>query len=137
VPLSVDYEEGINEAIVLVLDTLPAIVALTGRNNGNVIPFDDLAEPVVPAIEYFVIVTTQIGGIGDTRRALLTFTATAEGKDNANALLHEIEIGLNAVNLLAAGLDACPLEFTRTGIPGRASDGTSSASMDVVLIVTR
>lgn len=136
-PLSVDFEEGINEAIVAVLDTLPAIVALTGRSNGNVIPFDDLAEPVSPAIEYLVITTVEIGGIGDTRRAYVQFTASAEGKDAANALLHEVEVGLNAVNLLAVGLDACPMERTRTGVPGRASDGTSSATLEMTLIVTR
>lgn len=136
-PLSVDFEEGVNEAIVAVLDTLPAIVALTGRSNGNVIPFEDLAEPVVPAIEYLVVTTVMIGGIGDTRRVLLTFMATAEGRDNANALLHEVEVGLNAVALSNAGLDAYPQEISRTGIPGRASDGTSSATLDVTLIVTR
>jgi hypothetical protein len=37
----------------------------------------------------------------------------------------------------AVGLDAYPQEFSRTGVAGRASDGTSSASLDVTLIVTK
>jgi hypothetical protein len=137
VPLPQDFESAINDAIVLVLDTNAAIVALTGRVNGNVIPFDDLGDAVIAGIEYSVISIVQIGGIGDTRRALITFTASAELKADANALLDAVERNLTCPAMLAVGLDAYPQEFSRTGIPGRASDGTSSANLDVTLIVTK
>jgi hypothetical protein len=137
VPLPADFVEAVKQAIVIVLDTNSAIVALAGRANGTVIPYDDLGDPVIPGIEYMVVVTTMIGGIGDTRRVLVSFTANAELETDANALLNAVEKNLTCPALIAAGLDAYPVEFSRTGVAGRASDGTSSASMDVTLIVTK
>jgi hypothetical protein len=132
-----DFVQDVKNAIVAVLDTHSAIVALAGRANGTVIPYDDLGDPVIPGVEYMVVVATMIGGIGDTRRVLASFTANAELESDANALLDVIEKNLTCPALIAAGLDAYPQEFSRTGIAGRASDGTSSAGMDVTLIVSK
>lgn len=136
-PLPADFVQAIKEVIVAVLDTNAAVVALAGRPNGTVIPYDDLGDPVIPGIEYAVISIVQIGGIGDTRRALITFTASAELESDANALLDAVEKNLTCPNMAVAGLDAYPQEINRTGIPGRASDGTSSANLDMTLIVTK
>lgn len=132
-----DFVQAVKEAIVAALDTNSAVVALAGRANGNVIPFDDLGDPVIPSIEYMVVVATMIGGIGDTRRVLVTFNGNAELESDANALLDAVEKNLTCPALIAAGLDAYPELFSRSGVAGRASDGTSSAGMDVTLIVTK
>jgi hypothetical protein len=132
-----DFVQDVRNAIVSVLDTNSTIVSLAGRANGTVIPFDDLGDPVIPGIEYMIVAVNMIGGIGDTRRVLATFTASAELESDANALLDAVEKNLTCPALIAAGLDAYPVEFARTGIAGRASDGTSSAGMDVTLIVSK
>jgi hypothetical protein len=132
-----DFVQSVRDAIIAVLDTDSAIVAITGRSNGNVIPFDDLGESTLVGIEYMVVSAVMIGGIGDTRRVLVTFAASAELEADANALLDLVEKKLTCPAMEAAGLDAYPQEFSRTGIAGRASDGTSSASLDVTLIVTK
>jgi hypothetical protein len=132
-----DFVQSVRDAIIAVLDTNSAVVAKTGRPNGNVIPFDDLGESVLIGIEYMVVSAVMIGGIGDTRRVLVTFEASAELESDANALLDLIEKQLTCPAMEAVGLDAYPQEFSRTGVAGRASDGTSSASLDVTLIVTK
>jgi hypothetical protein len=135
--VAADFVQTVREAVIAVLDTQSTIVALTGRANGNVIPFDDLGDVVVMGIEFMVVSAVMIGGIGDTRRVLLTFTASAPLEADANALLDLVEKKLTCPAMEAAGLDAYPEEFSRTGIAGRASDGTSSANLDVTLVVTK
>ena len=138
-----DLEQRVREAIVAVLDTLPAIVALTGRNSGNLVPDkidDDIA---LPAVVYNVIAATNAGALGDTREVVVQFTAVAARMSLANALLEVVEDTLNAPAFyaLTPPLDACAIPGRDVRRPGADLDdegGTiKSALLDRTLLVTK
>lgn len=134
-----DVVQRVREAIVGILDTKAAIVALTGRANRNVLPFQKLADATVPVLAYFVVTANNAGGIGDTRRVVVQFTAAAVSESVANALLEAVENSLTAPAFaaLAAPLDAMTESWSRRGEVEVAEDGTFSADLDVSLIVTK
>jgi hypothetical protein len=132
-----DIVQRTSEAVVAMLDTAPDIVALTSRANGNVIPFDDLADAALPVIAYIDVTSAIAGGIGDTRRVILQFTAAGSTKAVVNALLEAVENNLTTTKFYAAGLDAYMQDFLRRGTPGDTEEGYFSADMDVTLIVTK
>lgn len=132
-----DIVQRTSDALVAILDTAPAVVAITGRANVNVVPFDDFADVTLPALAYIDITSAIAGGIGDTRRVIYQFTAGGSSKDVVNALLEAVENTLTAPNFYAAGLDAYMQDFLRRGTPGDTEEGYFSADMDVTLIVTK
>ena len=139
--MATDIVQRTAEAIVAILDTNAPVVAITGRANGNIVPFDDLADAPLPIISYIDVTSATAGGIGDTRRVIIQFTVAGNTKAIANALLEAVEnaFGLSS-NFYAVGLDACldpgsrPI---RRGTPGDTEEGYFSADMDVTLIVTK
>jgi hypothetical protein len=135
-----DLIQRVADALVAVLDTLTAMVALTSRPNGNVLPYDEFTDAALPAIAYLDVTGANAGGIGDTRRVVIQFTAAAGSKSVANALLEVVENALTPQAFTAAGLDACidpDNRPTRRGKPGDTEEGTFEADMDVTLIVTK
>lgn len=137
--MATDLLQRVREAVVGVLDTNADIVALTGRARLNVLPYQKLADATVPVLAYFVVTGNNAGGIGDTRRIIVQFTAAAASESVANHLLEAVENHLNAPALaaLAAPLDAYAESFDRRGDPEMAEDGSVSADLDVSLIVTK
>lgn len=132
-----DLVQRTAEALVAILDTNAGVVAITNRANGNIVPYDDLADAPTPIISYIDVTSAIAGGIGDTRRVIIQFTVAATTKAVANALLEAIENGLTTTNFYAAGLDAYMQDFLRRGTPGDTEEGYFSADMDVTLIVTK
>ena len=125
------------EALVAILDTDAGVVALTGRANGNIVPFDDSADAPLPIISYIDVTGTIAGGIGDTRRVIVQFTVAGGTKAIVNAILEAVENALTTTNFYAVGLDAYMQNFLRRGTPGDTEEGYFSADMDVTLIVTK
>lgn len=135
-----DIIQRTTEAMVAALDTNSAIVAITGRANGNVIPFDDFGDATLPTIAYMDVTGANAGGIGDTRRVVYQFTAGAKSRSVANALLEAVENGLTPQAFTAAGLDACIDPENRPSRRGKAGDteeGYFEADVDVTLLVTK
>ena len=138
-----DIEQRVREAIVAVLDTLPAIVALTGRASRNLVP-DAIDDDIpLPAVVYHVIATTNAGALGDTREVTVQFTAVAATMAIANALLELVENTLNAPAFyaLTPPLDACAIpgrDVRRPGDDLEDEGGTiKSALLDRTLLVTK
>lgn len=135
-----DIIQRTSDALVAILDTNAAVVAITGRANVNIVPYDDIADVTVPILAYLDVTGANAGGIGDTRRVVFQFTAAASSKAIANALLEAVENGLTPQAFTAAGLDACidPANRpTRRGKPGDTEEGYFEADVDVTLIVTK
>lgn len=111
-----DIVQRLRVATVTALDTVAAIVALTGRATGNIVSWNALAECPRPCLAYAIIDLRQTGESGDGRDGVVQFTAVAEG-NNADATVQEllglVEEHYTAPALLAAGVDAAPLHFTR------------------------
>lgn len=83
-------------AIVAVLDTHPQIVAITGRANGNLIPWDAETETEQPLVAYRATVATRGGAApatGDSREIMFLFSAVGENESETLALLDVIEGG--------------------------------------------
>lgn len=135
-----DIVQRTRNALVAILDTNAAVVAITGRANVNVVPYDDLAEIAVPILAYLDVTASNAGGIGDTRRVVIQFTAAAASEDVANALLETVENSLTPQAFTAAGLDACIDPENRPMRRGKAGDteeGYFEADVDVTLLVTK
>jgi hypothetical protein len=83
-------------AVVAVLDTNPQIVAITGRNSGNVLPWDAEYETEQPVVAYRATIATRGGNApatGDSREIMFLFSAVAPTDSESLALLEVIEGG--------------------------------------------
>lgn len=136
-PLATDLPQRVDEAIVVALDTKPALVALTGRANVNIVPWEDETAAPSVGLAFLDIATANWGGTGDTRRATRQISAFAPSKDKANALLEVVEKELTTPALQAAGLDAFVEGMIRRGAGGSSEEGTYVRHMDVTIVASK
>lgn len=133
-------KQRIREAIVAILDTNAAIVALTSRANGNVVAWSDLADTVKPCIAYLVVALTKVDGSADQRRAVVQFTAVAEQESTANELIAAVDAALTtlAFAALASPLAAIrlPLEESERSHLFDFDADVERADLDAVLHIT-
>lgn len=91
-----DLLERCERAVVAVLDTNAQIAAITGRANGNVLPWDTETETDLPVVAYRDTIATRGGAApatGDSREVMFLFSAVAASEADVNALLEVIEGG--------------------------------------------
>ena len=129
-----EVQQRVAEALVAVLDMLPAIAALTGRASGNVIPFEDGSPPALPGVCYLVYPATQMG---TGWRVPVGFAAVAGAGEEAlcNALLAEVARGADARAFIALAppLDAVALTAIPQTVP--AEPETSRRDQTIPLLV--
>lgn len=135
--LATDLPQRVDEAIVLALDTKPAITALTGRGSGNIVPWEDESVAQSTGLAYLDIDTATWGGTKDTRRANRQITAFADSRSKANALLEAVENNLTTTALQTAGLDAFVERIVRRGSGGSSEEGVFVRHMDVSIVATK
>ena len=115
--MATDVKQRLREAIVAVLDTHAAVVALTGRASGNIADWNAVDEQLRPGLLYHIVWLSENGESGEGWDARVQITAIAEG-NNADSIVEEllgvVREELDAPAMLAAGLDAAPLRWTRT-----------------------
>jgi hypothetical protein len=107
-----DKIELLDYAIVAILDTAPAIVALTGRPSQNVLPWHRVTAEAVPCLAFEVISVPPYPGEYGTVQPLYQFTAVAAGPNarrTVHRLLGAVETLLTEPALRDEGLDACPM----------------------------
>lgn len=110
-----DFTQRAREAIVEVVDTLPAIVALTGRASQNIVAAEDLTAALVPMIGYAIGRVQQISATD--YRVPVTFTAAAADAATVNALLNAIDGAVTNPKLL---LTSYPIDsYRERGDEGR------------------
>lgn len=136
-PLATDLPQRVDEAIVLALDTKPAITAITGRGSANILPWEDEGEAFTLGLALLDIDTPTWGGVKDTRRANRQITAFAPSRAQANALLEAVENTLTTTALQTAGLDAFVERTVRRGGAGSSEEGTYMRHIEVAIIVTK
>lgn len=127
--------------MVTIADTDTTMRQVMGRVAGLLVPWQTPESSALPLLCYAHIATTPIGGVGDTRTCLLQLTAWAEGLDaqaTCHALLERCESLFSSTALLAAGVDAAPIAFTRRGTPldPEGSRVLARADLDIELYVT-
>lgn len=137
-PPAVDTIQLMREAVVEALDTLPAVVAITGRASGNVVPFKNRDKAEMPAITYLVVVGAPAGGAGECWRVQLQFSAIAADDDDetANKLLALVEQYTRPQYLSAnvnSPVDAYQELKLRRGV---GEDLSARADLDITFIVT-
>lgn len=114
-----DPIERMREGLVAVLDTDAGIVALTGRANGNIVPWQDTVEPNTdPHIRYAVIAATRSGEQpGEFWRVILQASAFASaGASETGALCEAIQAAATAARFAAL---ASPVDVHVTGLDRR------------------
>lgn len=131
-----DIVQRVREAIVAALDARPAVVALTGRAAGNVVPWRTRGEAELPRIAYLVVGGPRVGGVGDNRRLVVQFSCFAEDEATANALVEQVEAGFTTLtlNTLPTPLDARVEDLTRRDT---GEDEEARADLDITLLVTK
>lgn len=136
-PPAIDTIQLMREAVVEALDTRPAIVALTGRASGNVVPYKNQDVVEKPVISYLVVTGQPAGGVGNTWRVTLQFSAIANDDDDAmaNALLNLVEEYLRPQYLaaLSVPVDAYMEARQRRGF---GEDLVARDDLDITFIVT-
>lgn len=140
----------LSAALVAVLDTAPAVVAVTGRARGNVVPWESGEANVPLPVLAYLVVTAQ-PALGTQWRAPVQLTASAVGtepgvtpaksaREQANAL---IAATLDALSATAFAALATPLdarrEFDRDvlrTVEHDTDDGAARADLDVSILFT-
>lgn len=142
--MATDLEQRLVEGLVAILNADAGVRALTGRTEGNLLPFGTAEVVPYPVLLYQVVQIAETGGAGDTRNALVQITALAEGNNagaTARALIERVELGVTQPLLAATGLDAAVVRRFRRSLPIEAtadgSRGIARADIDLTLYVTK
>lgn len=112
-----DVKQIVINGMKTVLDAHATLVALTGRPNGNVVPWEDIASTALPAIAVSVEEVREIGGARDNRHLDILAAAFGYDLEKVNAMAEFLEDNLTQPQLEAAGLDAIILRRTRRAGP--------------------
>lgn len=122
-----DIIQKLDEAVVTIVTADSTMRTLCGRSTGLIVPWGDIGSATLPVITYQLVNADQVGGLGDVRMVLMTFTAFSEGnnaKANANALMERLEQLLVYQNLAGQGLDAAQRLWSRRGLSSLEAFGT-------------
>lgn len=122
-----DLIQKVREAVTEIVETHPLVIALTGRDQDNIVAFNADVDPDLPVYAYAVVVAVPAGGDGDTRRVRVQITAAADDEDVAQEMLGVAEriLSANSFLSLAEPLDAVPVGSSRSGV-----------DLEVTLLVT-
>lgn len=135
-------------AVVAVLDSHAQIVAITGRANGNVLPWDVEDETELPVIAYRDTIATRGGqapATGDSREVMFLFSVVAATESEVNALLEVIEGGHAAPKVIWAPalaalnppLDGCFVNPVRRNVGWDSDADGYRKDLEYTLVVTK
>lgn len=127
--LPTDPVQQLSEAIATILDTNASIVALTGRESGNVARWKRRKPLSLPRLAYHVGPAEIAGGLGETYDVDATLRAEAATPAAANALLRAAIEALTPMAFEALGCDALITEWTPDCLPDDESDPSSNAAL--------
>lgn len=139
--------QELTTALVAVLDSAPAVLALTGRAAGadNIVawvedPDVPMLVPALPVLAYAFLDASEYGPIEGTRRYVFQLTAAADTQAAAHALAETAIAALTYAALLAAGVDAYveranpSREAPETAAAGGGSEGVYRTNLDVTIV---
>lgn len=134
-----DIIERSEIAIVAVLQANTDIQEITGRATGNITAWNAEMVNDTPIIAYRYIVGTQVGGLGDTREIVFSFSAIAPEEPVANALLNVIEsiLWAPALAALEPPLDGYMKNPVRRSIPWDSDVDLFRSDLELTLLVTK
>jgi len=134
---ALDIVQRAREAIVAILDTNADIVTITGRADGNIVPWRNDLDSDAPILAFFMIVATPNGQPGDTREMPFQITAVGRDEAEANEMLRVVEDALTAPALAALPipLDAMPVNRVRRPAPFESEN--YRADLEISLVVTK
>jgi hypothetical protein len=133
-----DIVERSKIALVAVLSANADIQAIMQRSQDNVTAWGEDLGNVVPILAYQITIATPGGGaIGDTREAVVVFTAIAPMESDANALIDVVEHIAWAPKLAALGLDGYMRNPVRRSFPHEGDEDDYRVDLEYTLTVTR
>lgn len=127
-PLPTDPVQQLSEAIVAIVDTDAAIVAITGRASGNIVRWKRRKATAMPRLAYLVGPTEIAGGLGETYDVDGLLRGEAASAAQANALLRAAVELLTPMAFEALGCDALVTEWTYDNPPDDQGDPATDAN---------
>lgn len=109
-------EQRVATALLAILDTAPALTALTGLASGNLRPADDASPLATSGLTYELGPTRVREGIGEAYDVEATITAEAPTRAAVRALLGTVEDLLTVAAFFAASADAMVTTFEPLGV---------------------
>jgi hypothetical protein len=96
-----DHTQDCLAACSEILNTLAAMITLTGKSDGSVVPWEVamVGAPPIAAVQH--LVTTRYGGSGDTRLVSLQFSCVGRDDAEAHRLAALIERSLTVMRFAA------------------------------------
>jgi len=138
-----DALSRVGVALVAVVDTTPAVVAITGRPDGNVWRYGARIAVQAPSLAYLTLEADERSDNGDGWEVTVVLQAEGRTPDEAHALLEAAIAACTPQAFSDADVDAVILSQSRTTVPdvqlgadSPARPNAAIAEVDLLIWIT-